>query len=174
MAASRFFAHGLSEQAQAEDAAHRQVLDALPGDGLVPGLRIEVGLHAGQADDQEHHEAAQRQEDAVFGGGIGPALVLFAKALAQHGVHAHTGAHAHRDHHVLQRERQRYGGESVLADMGHEHRVHHVVKRLHQHGDHHGHTELYQQGVDLHGAHDVFPRFGGRGLGLLCFHDCSF
>ena len=21
---------------------------------------------------------------------------------------------------------------------------------------------------------DVFPRFGGRGLGLLCFHDCSF
>ena len=170
----QLFAHGLGEKAQAEDAADRKILDALPGNGRITGLCIKVGLHAGQTHHEEHHEAAQRQEDAVFRRGVGPALVLFAQALGEHGVHAHAGAHAHGDHHVLQREGEGHGGEGAFAHMGHEHRVHHVVQCLHQHGDHHGHAELDQQGVDLHGAHDVFPRFGGRGLGLLCFHDCSF
>ena len=55
----------------------------------------------------------------------------------------------------------------------HEHRVHHVVQCLHQHGDHHRDAEFQQKGVDLHGAHDVFPHLAGGGLRLICFHDFS-
>ena len=98
----QLFAHGLSEQTQTEDAAHRQILDALLCDDGVTGLGVEVGLHAGKADDKKHRKAAQGKEDAVFCGGVGAALVLFAKALAQQGVHAHAGAHAHGDHDILQ------------------------------------------------------------------------
>ena len=170
----QLFAHSLGEKAQTEDAAHRKILDALLRNSSITGLCIEIGLHAGKANDEEHHEAAQRKKDAVFRRGIGAALVLFAQAFGQHGVHAYAGAHAHSDHHILQREGEGHSGEGVFTHMGHEHRVHHVVKRLHQHGDHHGHAQLDQQRVDLHGAHNVFPRLGGRGLGLLCFHVCSF
>ena len=98
----QLFAHGLSEQTQTKDAAHRQILDALLRDDGVTGLGVEVGLHAGKADDKKHRKAAQGKKDAVFCGGVGAALVLFAKALAQQGVHAHTGAHAHGDHDILQ------------------------------------------------------------------------
>ena len=170
----QLFAHGLGEKAQTEDAAHRKILDALLRNSRITGLCIEIGLHAGKANDEEHHEAAQRKKDAVFRRGIGAALVLFAQTFGQHGVHAYAGAHAHSDHHILQREGEGHSGEGAFTHMGHEHRVHHVVKRLHQHGDHHGHAQLDQQRVDLHGAHNVFPRLGGRGLGLLCFHVCSF
>ena len=170
----QLFAHGLGEKAQTEDAAHRKILDALLRNSRITGLCIEIGLHAGKANDEEHHEAAQRKKDAVFRRGIGAALVLFAQTFGQHGVHAYAGAHAHSNHHILQREGEGHSGEGTFTHMGHEHRVHHVVKRLHQHGDHHGHAQLDQQRVDLHGAHNVFPRLGGRGLGLLCFHVCSF
>ena len=170
----QLFAHGLGENTQTEDAAHREIPDALLRDDGVTGLGVEVGLHAGKADDKKHHKAAQGKEDAVFCGGVGAALVLFAKALAQQGVHAHAGAHAYGDHDILQRKGQRYGGEGAFADMGHEHRVHHVVQRLHQHGDHHRDAELQQKGVDLHGAHDIFPRLGGCGLRLILFHVFSF
>ena len=98
----QLFAHGLGEQTQTEDAAHRQIPDALLRDDGVTGLGVEVGLHAGKADDKKHCKAAQGKKDAVFCGGVGAALVLFAKALAQQGVHAHTGAHAHGDHDILQ------------------------------------------------------------------------
>ena len=55
----QLFAHGLGEKAQTEDAAHRKIPDALLGNGCITGLCIEIGLHAGKADDQKHHEAAQ-------------------------------------------------------------------------------------------------------------------
>ena len=45
--------------AQTEDAAHRKILDALLGNGGITGLCIKIGLHAGKADDQKHHKAAQ-------------------------------------------------------------------------------------------------------------------
>ena len=77
-------------------------VNALLCDDGVTGLGVEVGLHAGKADDKKHHKAAQGKEDAVFCGGVGAALVLFAKALAQQGVHAHAGAHAYGDHDILQ------------------------------------------------------------------------
>ena len=98
----QLFAHGLGENAQTEDAAHRQIPDALLRDDGVTGLGVEVGLHTGKADDKKHRKAAQGKEDAVFCGGVGAALVLLAKALAQQGIHAHAGAHAHGDHDVLQ------------------------------------------------------------------------
>ena len=170
----QLFAHGLGKQAQAEDAAHRQIPDALEGNGVVTGLGVEVRLDAGQADDQEHQKAARRQKDAVFCCGVGPFLVLFAQALAQHGIDAYAGTYAYGDHHILQGKGQGYGRESLLTDPGHEHRVYHVVQRLHQHRDHHGHTELYQQGVDLHGTHNVFPFHHGGSLGSIVFHVFSF
>ena len=98
----QLFTHGLGENTQTEDAAHRKILDALLRDHGVTGLGVKVGLHAGKADDKKHRKAAQGKEDAVFCGGVGTALVLFAKALAQQGVHAHAGAHAHGDHDILQ------------------------------------------------------------------------
>ena len=159
----RLLAHGLGKEAEAEHAAELQILDALPGNVHVRSLCVEVGFHAGEADDEEDGVAAQGQEDAVLGGLIGPFLVLFAEALGQQGVDAHAGADAHGDHDVLQRERQRNGGQGVFADMGHENRVHHVVEGLHQHGYHHRHAELDEQRVDVHGTHDVFPLTGGRG-----------
>ncbi len=39
----QLFAHGLGENAQTEDAAHRQILDALLRDDGVTGLCVEVG-----------------------------------------------------------------------------------------------------------------------------------
>ena len=159
----QFLAHGLGKEAEAEHAAELQILDALPGDVHVRSLCVEVGSHAGEADDEEDGVAAQGQEDAVLGGLIGPFLVLFAEALGQQGIDAHAGADAHGDHDVLQRERQRNGGQGALADVGHENRVHHVVEGLHQHGYHHRHAELDEQRVDVHGTHDVFPLTGGRG-----------
>ena len=88
----QLFAHGLGEKAQTEDAAHRKILDALLRNSRITGLCIEIGLHAGKANDEEHHEAAQRKKDAVFRRGIGAALVLFAQTFGQHGVHAYAGA----------------------------------------------------------------------------------
>ena len=131
-AASRPWVWG--KEAKAEHAAELQILDALPGDVHVRSLCVEVGFHAGEADDEEDGVAAQGQEDAVLGGLIGPFLVLFAEALGQQGVDAHAGADAHGDHDVLQRERQRNGGQGALADMGHENRVHHIVEGLQQVG----------------------------------------
>ena len=34
-------------------------VNALLGNGCITGLCIEIGLHAGKADDQKHHKAAQ-------------------------------------------------------------------------------------------------------------------
>ena len=98
----QLFAHGLREQTQTEDAANRQIPDALLRNDGVTGLGVEVGLHTGKADDKEHRKATQGKKDAVFCGGVGTALVLLAKALAQQGIHAHAGAHAHGDHDILQ------------------------------------------------------------------------
>ena len=143
---------------------------ALQGNVRVTGLGVEIGFHAGKADDKKDHIAAQGQKNAVLGGRVGPPLILFTQAFGEQGVDAHARAHAHGDHDVLQRERQRNSGQGALADVGHEDRVHHVVQRLHQHGHHHGHTELDQQRIDVHGAHDVLT---GRCL-LIFFHVDSF
>ena len=166
----QLLAHGLQKQAKAEHTAHPQIPDALQGNVRVTGLGVEIGFHAGKADDKKDHIAAQGQKNAVLGGRVGPLLILFTQAFGEQGVDAHARAHAHGDHDVLQRERQRNRGQGALADVGHEDRVHHVVQRLHQHGHHHGHTELDQQRIDVHGAHDVLT---GRCL-LIFFHVDSF
>ena len=167
----QLFAHGLHKQAKAEHRADGQVADALLDDLRIVGLCIEVGLHAGQANDKKYRKAAKGEEDAVFGGLVGAVLVLFAEALGQQRVDADTGADADRDHDVLQGKGQRNGGQGALADVGHEDGVHDVVQRLYQHRDHHRDAQFDEQGVDGHGAHDVFLR--SRGGCLLCFHDCS-
>ena len=170
----QLFAHRLLKQTQTEHAADGQIPDALLGDLHILRLRIEIGSHAGQAEDQKDRKAAQCQKNAVFGGLVGALLIFLAQTLGQQGVDAHAGADAHGDHDVLQRERQRNGGQGALADVGHENRVHHVVEGLHQHGYHHRHAELDEQRIDVHRAHNVFPRVCGRGLGLLVFHGFSF
>ena len=98
----KLFAHGLGEEAEAEDAADAQIQDALPGDVHVRGLGVEVGLHAGEADEEEDGVAAQGQKNAVFGGLVGPLLILFTEALGEQGVDADAGANAYGDHDVLQ------------------------------------------------------------------------
>ena len=168
----QLFAHGLQEQAQTEHGTDGQVADALLGDLHITGLRIEIRLHAGQADDEKCSKAAQRQEDAVFSRLVGALLVFFTQALGQQGVDADAGADTDGDHHVLQREGQRNGGQRTFADVRDEDGVHDIIKRLDQHRDHHRDAQLDEQRVDGHGAHDVF--LGGGGIGLLVFHDFSF
>ena len=85
--------------------------------------------------------------------------------------YADAGADTDGDHHVLQREGQRNGGQRTFADMRDEDGVHNIIKCLDQHRDHHRDAQLDEQRVDGHGAHDVF--LGGGGIGLLVFHDFS-
>ena len=82
------------------------------------------------------------------------------------GAYPHPGAYPHGDHHILEGEGQRDGGEGVFAEAGHEHGVHRVVQRLHQHGDHHGQAHHRQELSHGHGAQLIlalpFPAHASR------------
>ena len=138
----QLFHHGRDKQALAEDAADGQIAHALLNDSRILGLGLKIGPHAGKADDHKHQAAANRQEDAVLRGPVGQILIFLTQALGQQGIDAHAGAHAHRNHDVLERESQRDGRQGVLAHVGDENGVHHVVQGLHQHGDHHRDAEF--------------------------------
>ena len=149
-----------------EHHAHRrhrndgEIGGAVVGDARHRGLKFHEGPGKETAQHGEDHPGAEGQQNSVDRRAVGGLIVLFTQTLGEEGVDTDAGTHCHRDHQVLGRKGQTYGGKGVLADVGDENAVHHVIERLHQHGDHHGQGHGNKETVDGHNAHLVL-------LGLL-------
>ena len=144
--------HDLAEHAQRADGDDPQIVVAHLDDVFHLRLGAEKQVGAGQTQQGGDHKAHHRQKDTVVGHPVSPLPQPRAQCAAHQGVDAHRRTGGKADHQVLRRERQRHGGQRLLADAADEPAVHDVVQRLHQHGRDDGQGHIPDQ---LRNGHDT-------------------
>ncbi|MPM40000.1 hypothetical protein SDC9_86638 [bioreactor metagenome] len=131
--------HGdLSEKAEGQHAAPEQIVGAILKNLGDIRLACKIQINAEKANQGKNGVVYGGQENGVVGNFVYKPKVAGAEAAGQLGVHTHAGADADGDHQVLHGEREGNGCKRVLTETGNKHAVHHIVKRLYQHGQHHG------------------------------------
>ena len=147
----------LQKDAEREHAADGQVVHAhIADERRFRHERIEKRPDAEQTEQQEHHRRDEQQKQAVARGGVGVLKAALAQPARDQRVHADARSHGNGDHEHLNRERERYGRERVLAQPGDKDAVDDVVERLREHGDHDRQRHAEQQPALGHIAHFVF------------------
>ena len=86
-----------------------------------------------------------RKRQPLRGRAVRPLQFICAQVIGDHGVYADAKADGDGVDEVLDGIHQRQRGHGVLADAGDEVAVHDVVKRVDQHGNHHGQRHGNQQ-----------------------------
>ena len=127
--------HDLREQTQRRAAADAQIRRAIIDDVVDARLGGEEHPREERGENRADGEAHAREEHAVRRDMVGALTFASAERAAHQRVHAHGRTGGKADHQVLRRERERDGGQCLLADTGDEDAVDDVIQRLHQHRD---------------------------------------
>ena len=146
----------LHEDAHRAHHDNRRIVNAAGHDLFDIGLHLKIRANQCRAAEHEEQSADKHQHDAVRRCAVDALRVLCAQRTGDHRVQADAQTDRHRDHQVLNRERDAQRGQRVFAYARHKHGIDHVIQGLHQHGNHDRQAHRKEQLAHRHHAHFIF------------------